>query len=234
MKSNSRIFIITLLFFSVNIANAQKSVYLNQYKTPQNSKPLIGYYQIGGYRVRGNPYYKEEFILGDIYSVAETAKNIYLRYDIYNQKVEFISSASPNQILVKEPDDLDSFLLYKNEKKIIVEDIKFLYSKTIGLKEKVYYSSLIIGTRYSLFKKYVCELVVPITNTGPDSREFETHVEYWYRNELTQVLKKINSSVAAVKKEFKGIKDLSELLKEVNMFSKTDEAMTKAFVSLNE
>lgn len=235
MKSNTRIFIVTLVCFSAFIADAQKSVYLNQNKTPKNSKPLIGYYQIGGYRVKGNPYYKEEFILGDIYSTTETAKNIYLRYDIYNQKVEFISSANPDQILVKEPGDLDSFLLYKNEKKIIVEDIKFLYANTIGATDKSYYSSLHIGTKYSLFKRYICELVVPIDNTGrPDSRLFETQVEYWYKNELTKELKKINASVAAVKKEFRDIKDLSEVLKGGNMFSKPDDAMTKAFVYLNE
>ncbi len=123
MKSISRFFAATLFCFFAFHADAQKSVYLNQYKTPQNSKPLIGYYQIGGYRVKGNPYYKEEFILGDIFSRTETAKGIYLRYDIYNQKVEFISSANPDQILVKEPGDLDSFLLYKNEKKIIQNQI---------------------------------------------------------------------------------------------------------------
>lgn len=235
MKSNTKIFIVTLVCFSTFIAEAQKSVYLNQYKTPQNSKPLIGYYQIGGYRVKGNPYYKEEFILGDIYSKTETAKNIYLRYDIYYQKVEFISSANPDQILVKEPGDLDSFLLYKNEKKIIVEDIKFLFANNIGVTDKSYYSALHTGTKYSLFKKYVSELVAPIDNTGrPDSRLFETQVEYWYKNELTKEFKKINASVAAVKKEFRDIKDLSEALKGGSMFSKPDDAMIKAFVYLNE
>lgn len=235
MKSTSRIFIVILLCMSAFIADAQKSVYLNQNKTPQNSKPLIGYYQIGGFRVKGNPYYKEDFILGDIYSKPEIAKNIYLRYDIYNQKVEFISSGNPDQILVKEPGDLDSFLLYKKENKVIVEDIKFLYAIIGGATDKSYYAILCRGSKYSLFKKYFSELAVPIDNTGrPDSRLFETQAEYWYKNEVTKEFKKIKASVAAVKTEFKDIKDLSDVLKGGNMFTKPDEAMTKAFVSLNE
>jgi hypothetical protein len=235
MKSSVRIIIVALSSFSVFISDAQKSVYLNQYKTPKNSKPLIGYYQIGGYRVKGDPYYKEEFILGDIYSSSETAKNIYLRYDLYFQKIEFISSANPDQILVKEPGDLDSFLLYKNEKKIIVEDVRFLYASAIGATDKSYYAVLFRGTKYSLYKKYFSELVPPLDNTGrADSRLFETQKEYWYKNESTNELKKINASAAALKKEFKDIKDLSEVLKAGNMFSKTDETMTKAFVYLNE
>ena len=228
-------FIITFVCFSAFAADAQQSVYLNQNKTPKNSKPLIGYYQIGGFRVKGNPYYREEFILGDIYSKTEIAKNIYLRFDIYYQNVEFISSGNPNQILVKEPGDLDSFLLYKKEKKEIVEDIKFVYATTIGATDRSYYASLCRGTKYSLYKKYFSELVVPLDPTGrADSRLFETQTEYWYKNELTKEFKKINASVAAVKKEFSDIKDLSEVLKGANMFSKTDDAMVKAFVSLNE
>jgi hypothetical protein len=230
------LFIAALLCSPVFNADAQKSVYLSQYKTPKNSLPLIGYYQIGGYRVKGNPYYKEDFILGDIYSATEIAKGIYLRYDIYNQKAEFISSSNPDEILVKEPGDLDSFLLYKNGKnKVIVEDIKFVYATTIGASGKAYYSSLFNGTKYSLFKKYVSELVVPLDPTGrPDSRVFENRVEYWYRNESTKEFKKVNASVAAVKKEFAEVKDLSEVLKGGNMFSKPDEAMIKAFTYLNE
>ena len=127
------------------------------------------------------------------------------------------------------------FVSNKNEKKIIVEDIKFLFANNIGVTDKSYYSALHTGTKYSLFKKYVSELVAPIDNTGrPDSRLFETQVEYWYKNELTKEFKKINASVAAVKKEFRDIKDLSEALKGGNMFSKPDDAMIKAFVYLNE
>jgi hypothetical protein len=235
MKSKLRVFIVTLVCFSVFMADAQKSVYLNQNKTPQNSKPLIGYYQIGGYRVKGDPYYREEFILGDFYSTPETAKNIYLRYDIYYQKLEFISSANPDQILVKEPGDLDSFLLYKKENKEIAEDIKFVYAAIIGATDKSYYASLSRGAKYSLYKKYFSELVVPIDPTGrADSRLFETQVEYWYKNESTKELKKINASASALKKEFRDVKDLSDVLKGGNMFSRPDEAMAKAFVYLNE
>jgi hypothetical protein len=214
---------------------AQQPLYLNQYKTPQNTLPITGYYQIGGYKVKGNPFYKPDFILGDFYSAAETAKSIYLRYDIYNQKVEFVSSANKDQILVKEPGDLDSFVIYKKENKVIIEDIKMVYATFIGAADKYYYCPLHKGEKYSLYKKYVSELVVPLDRTGSaESRVFETQVQYWYVDERTKAFKKVNGTVAAVKKEFKDIKDLSDVLKGGSMFKNPDEAMIKAFVYLNE
>ena len=229
------IFFFYLLFCFFNQAHAQQDVVLFQYKTPKNSLPVTGYYQIQGYRVKGNPYYKPEFILGDMYSVVETAKNIYLRFDVYYQNVEFISSANKDQILVKEPAELDSFLIYKKENKIIKEDIRFVYATIIGAPGNYYYSCVFKGEKYSVYKRYVAELVAPIDKTGrPDTREFEIQAEYWYVTESTKEFKKLNSTVAAVKKEFKDIKDLSEILKAGNMFKNVDAAMVKVFTYLNE
>ncbi len=229
-------FSIIVIACCATVTTAQQPLYLNYYKTPQNTLPLTGYYQIGGYKVKGNPYYKVDFILGNIYSVTETAKNIYLRYDVYNQKVEFISSANQDQILVKDPGDLDSFFSYKKESKEIVEDIKFVYGTIIGFKDKFYYGVLCKGSKYSLYKKLVCELVVPIDRTGQaESRVFEIQTEYWYRNELTKEFKKVTASAMAIKTEFSDKEGIAEIVKAGGSLArKPDEAMAKIFTSLNQ
>ena len=235
MRIVARCITLSLAVCILSGVTAQAPLYLNQYKTPQNTLPVTGYYQIGGYKVKGNPYFKPEFILGDFFSGPETAKNIYLRYDIYNQKVEFISSANKDQILIKEAGDLDSFVIYKKENKAIVEDIKMVYAAFIGVAGKFYYCPMHKGEKYSLYKKFVSELVVPVDRTGnAESRVFETQVQYWYMDEKLKTFKKVTATVAAVKKEFKDIRDLSEILKNGSMFKNPDNAMIRAFIYLNE
>lgn len=210
-------------------------VTLFQYKTPRNSVPVVGYYQIAGYRVKGDPYYKPEFVLGDMYSASETAKNVYLRFDVYYQNIEFISTANKDQIMVKEPGNLDSFLIYKKEDKMIKEDIRMVYAPLIGAPGKCYYGCLYKGSKYSVYKKLTAELVAPIDRTGrPDDRVFERQTEYWYVTESTKEYKKVTGTVAAVKKEFKDIKDVSEVVKAGNMFKNGDAAMIRVFAYLNE
>ncbi len=216
-------------------ATAQPSLVLFQYKTPKNSLPATGYYQIDGLRVKGDPFYKPEFILGDMYSSTEMAKNIYIRFDVYYQNVEFISTANKDQILIKAPGDLDSFLIYKKEDKMIKEDILMVYSTLIGAPGKCYYACLYKGPKYSVYKKFTAELVPPIDRTGrPDDRVFERQTEYWYVTESTKEFKKVTGTVAGVKKELKEIKDVSDVVKAGNMFKNGDAAMIKVFAYLNE
>lgn len=236
MKISTRVILSCFLAaLSLPAIAQQPSLYLNYYKTPKNTLPLTGYYQIGGYKVKGNPYYHPEFILGDFYSVQETAKNVYLRYDVYNQKIEFVSSANQDQLLVKEPSELDSFVIYKKEKKEIVTDIKMVYGSIIGAPDKSYYQQLHEGEKYSLYKKYVAELVVPIDRTGhAESRVFEIQTQYWYVDEKTKTFKQVTGTAAALKKEFKGQKDLSGVIKGGSLFKNVDEGMSKVFVALND
>ena len=234
-KRNYGIFFFYLLMFFFNQAHAQSDVVLFQYKTPKNSLPVLGYYQIEGLRVKGDPYYRPEFVLGDMYSATETAKNVYIRFDVYYQNIEFISTANKDQIMVKEAGDLDSFLIYKKEDKVIKEDIRMVYAPIIGAPGKYYYGCLYKGSKYSVYKRFTAELVTPIDRTGrPDDRVFERQTEYWYETESTKEFKKLTGTVAGVKKEFKDIKDVSEVVKAGNMFKNADAAMAKVFAYLNE
>ena len=190
---------------------------------------------IGPYKVQGNPYYVKESVLGAMFSPGEPARNVHLRYDMYNQNIEFITTANPDQPLMKEPGDIDSFTLYKNEKLGLNQDIKFVYGKLIGATDKFYFAELVKGTKYSLYRKTYSELVVPSAKIGaPEMREFEKNTEFYYLNESTGEIKKIKPNSTTVMKEFQDVKNLTVVLKNSSMSKKPEEAMIAAFNYLNE
>lgn len=55
---------------------------------------------IGPYKVQGNPYYVKESVLDAMFSPGETARNVHLRYDMYNQNIEFITKGRENLTVV--------------------------------------------------------------------------------------------------------------------------------------
>jgi len=235
MNGIKKVCLLVFLFGYNLLSNAQRNVYLNHNKLIQNTAQGGGYYLIGPYKVQGNPYFNKDTVLGAYHSKAETVLNIYLRYELFNQNVEFISSANKDQALVKEIGELDSFFLFKNEKKGIKEDLKFVYASILGVDDKVYYCVLHKGTKYSIYKRYTSELIIPLTKGSmAEMREFETQTEFWYMNEITKQLKKLTPTNGAVKKEFADVKDVSSVLKGLNMFNNPDKAMKRAFVYLNE
>lgn len=229
------LFLGTLIVIFSHTASSQRNVYVDHNKLIQNKAQGGGYYLIGIYKVQGSPYCYPDLMAGSFYSKNETALNISLRYDLYFQNLEFISSSNKNQVLVKEPGEIDSFVLYKNEKRRIKEDLHFHYATIIGASDKNYYQVLYKGVHYSLYKRFSTELIIPLAKAGMgEMREFETKIDYWYVNESSQTLKPAGNTVSAVKKEFSDTKDLSPVLKAGNMIKKPDEAMIKAFAYLNE
>ena len=230
-----RVPVLLCLLLSALLASSQRNVYNNHNKLVQNRAENGGYYLIGVFKVQGSPYYAKESVSGDMFSPDVIAATLQLRYDLYNQNVEFISSANPDQALVKEPGDLDSFILRKDEKRGVKEDMKFIYGTHIGASDKFYYAQLVKGSKFSLYQKLYCELAIPAGKMGAaEMREFERNVDYYYVIEATGVLKKLNASSNAVKKEFEDVKNLSEVLKKGSMFKKPAETMSSVFKYLNE
>ena len=230
-----RLLILFALLFSSMLARSQRNVYTDHNKLIQNKAENGGYYLIGPYKVQGNPYYVKESVQGAMYSPGETATNVQLRYDLFNQNVEFLTTSNPEQPLVKEPGDIDSFTLFKDEKHGLNQNIKFVYSKIIGANDKFYYAELVKGTKYSLYRKTYTDLVIPSVKIGaPEMREFEKHTQYFYLNESTGEIKKIKPNTTTLMKEFEDVKNLTVVLQNNNMSRKPDEAMIAAFNYLNE
>lgn len=193
------------------------------------------YVLIGPYKVKGSPYLYGPGKNGDIYSQNEKAYNIRISYNTYNQEVEFYSTSNPSQPLVKEPGDIDSFMLKKNIDEGIPADVLFVYAKHLGSSEKSYFQMVETGDKYNLLKRYKSDLGIPSANySQPDVRQFDLLVDYYYYDVSQKKIKKIKANRSSLIKEFKGVKDISSIL-DNEAFSHNPEAeMKKAFIYLNK
>jgi hypothetical protein len=193
------------------------------------------YYQISNYKVTGTPFLFGEKNNGNIYSPNETAYNIYLSYNIYDQNLDFYSTANPNTPLVKDPGTLDSFLLKRKPGTGLEKDILFVYGPTVlGSKDKAYYQVVSKGGNVNLYKRYTGELGIVGTNyIQSELRQFNVLVDYFYTDSTGKGLKKLKVNPASIKKEFASIKDLSGYIDADLLTTAREQELTKLFTELN-
>jgi hypothetical protein len=189
---------------------------------------------IGGYKVIGTPFLFSEKNPGDIFSEKETAYNLDLSYNTYNQEISFYSTANPNQPLMKKPGDLDSFTLYKNDRTGITSNLKYIYGPVIGASDKCYYQQVAAGSRFNLYKRYKTEIGFVSTNLiQSEIKQFDLSYEYFYSDSTVKGVKRLKQNVNSILKEFKPVKDLSGIIKDETFSLNPEEALKKAFEHLN-
>jgi hypothetical protein len=192
------------------------------------------YQRIDNYKVIGTSYFLGEKRRADLFAKGETAYNIYISYNTYNQEVEFYSSANPNQPLVKEAKLIDSFEIKQDLTNSVPENIKFVNGSFIGGDLNSFYRLLHAGSRFSLYKKYKSTLGIVTTNyIQSELRQFDLNSEYYYYNQQTMRLEKLKSNLGAVKKEFKTVKDVSTVASQEEFTSNPDSALKTIFAFLN-
>lgn len=213
--------IFSLAAFVVSIAAAGQSFPNGSYNfngDPANAynKYLVlhgerNFTKVGVYRVLGTYYLMGEKHPGSMYSKNETALNIRLSYNTYNQELAFISSANANKPLVKEPGTLDSFRLQKDS--LITEDMLFIYGSLIGSNEKAYFRQLTDPSQnLVLYKKYRSVLESTSNYAESDVREFEIEVSYYYYNKEKKELTRLKTGYNSLKKELGFIKNFDTVL----------------------
>jgi hypothetical protein len=183
---------------------------LNHNKLLQQTVAEGRYVIIGTYKVKGSPYLFGGNQNADLFTPTEKAYNINVSYNTYNQEVEFTSSSNPTTPLVKEPGEVDSFIIKQDAAKGMTQDIKLVYAKLLGSSEKTYFQELEKGSRFSLYKRYKSDLgYVPDNYVQPELRQFDLLVDYYYYDAEKKTLKKLKTNHAAVIKEFKSEKDVT-------------------------
>lgn len=193
-----------------------------------------GYQQIGTYKVMGTSYLFGQGNQGDLFSSEAKAWNIRLSYNTYNQQVEFTSNSNPDKPLIKEPGEVDSFIIHANAEMGINNPLKFCYASVIGAKDKFYYQEVCAGTRFKLYKRYQSELGYVSSNyIQPDLRQFDLNYDFYYADTETKTFKKIKANASNVMKEFKDIKDLSKTVTQDDFTYNPETAFCKAFAALN-
>lgn len=208
---------------------------LNHNKLIQQHTSDGMYKMIGTYKVVGSSYLFGEHNKADMFATEAKAYNIFISYNTYNQEVEFYSTGNPDKPLVKEPGDIDSFIIQQNIELGITRNLKYVYGSILGTKDKYYYQEICTGGRFNLYKRYKSDLGYVSSNyIQSELREFDLQVEYYYSDTQGKGLKKIKPNAYSVIKEFKEIKDLSAVVS-VDAFSVDPEnEFRKAFEFLNK
>ncbi len=192
------------------------------------------YKLIGTFKVVGTPYLYGEKNKGHLFSPEATAFNIFLSYNTYSQELEFCSTSNPDKPLVKEPGEVDSFVILPNIELGILTPLKFVHGKHIGSKENAYYEEIYSGDKYSIYKKYKSELGYVSTNyIQSELRQFDLGLDYYY-NSPDKQMKKLKANSSTVIKEFKNVKDLSLVINEEIFTINAEEAFRKTFEYLNK
>ncbi|HEX6193235.1 MAG TPA: hypothetical protein VFZ42_12760 [Chitinophagaceae bacterium] len=191
------------------------------------------YTMIGIYKVKGSPYLFGGKHNSDLFSQKEKAYNIDIRYNTYNQEVEFYSTAN-SVPLVKVIGEVDSFIIKQDVANGISNDIKFVYGPLIGSSEKTYFQLVEAGSRYSLYKRYKSDLGYVSENyVQPDLRQFDLLSDYFIVDNETKTVKKLKQNTASINKEFKSIKDVSAIVTSDAFAVNPEETLRKAIQSVN-
>jgi len=200
------------------------------------AKTENGVYQlVGTYKVIGTPYLYGEKNKGDMFSPEAKAYNISLSYNIYNQEVSFYSTSNPDKPLVKEPGNVDSFILHSNLSLGINRQLKFIYGTHLGSSEKVYFMEIYKGNRFSIYKRYKGDLGYVSSNyIQSELRQFDLQYEYFYSDSTKPGLKKLKTNSSNIIKEFKDIKDISPVFTFDDFTKDQEAALRKAFEYLNQ
>lgn len=207
---------------------------LNHNKLLQQQTNEGMYKTVGVYKVVGSSYLFGEHNKGDMFSTEAKAYNIFISYNTYNQEVEFYSASNPDIPLVKEPGDIDSFVIQSNIELGIITPLKFMYGSLIGSNEKAYYQELYTGKKYSVYKRYKSELGIVSTNyVQSELRQFDLNYDYYYTDNEMKSIKKLKANASNVIKEFKSNKDLSSVATNEAFSANPDAALKKSFDYLN-
>src|SRR6476620_5133095 len=130
ITSMRKYFILSLIFLGTQSqTSAQQLAYFDAaqaYNRLLIEKHSGAYQRIDNFKVIGTSYFLGEKHRADLFARGETAYNISVSYNTYNQEVEFYSSANPNQPLLKEAKLVDSFELKQDVANSVPENIKFV------------------------------------------------------------------------------------------------------------
>jgi hypothetical protein len=191
--------------------------------------------QVGNFKVKGSPFLYGQRHAGDVFSEKEKAWNIYISYNTYNQELEFYSTSNPDQPLVKEAGELDSFIIHKDVKAGIEKELKFVYGSLIGSNDKSYYQEVCGGDKIVFYKKYKSEIgIVPDNIAQPDLRQFELDYDYYYYNKNTKKLKKLKQNPEMINKEFNSVLQVGQAVSPEIYYVNQEDAICNGVRLMNE
>lgn len=231
--------ILLLLIFIVKICtiNAQASSYTDPaqvYVKLLLEKNPMEKIRVGPYSVIGTPNLFGDNLTTIIYFKKSNSVTTTASYNTYTQDLEINQNGKLGSYHI---DEIDSFYLEPHpiNKEEATAPMFFINGYHIYTESKFYYQQVYRGNRFCLYKKYYSDLGYVSTNiVQSELRQFDLKYDYYYTDTITKKLKKIKLSNASVIKEFKKIKNVSNIIGDEQIIANPEAILTKIILYLNE
>jgi len=159
------------------------------------------YVQIGKDKVYGSMHLFGEKRKADVFAKKEAAYGIEIHYNTYSQQIVFIEPSGEE--MVKEAEDVDSFILKDVFDEAGVERMLFINGSHIGQSSKEFFEVVIDGSKFSLLKHYRATIEPMATQyVDNDRKQFSIVTQHYYLNRQNGTLKKIKLQLKWLAKEF--------------------------------
>lgn len=189
--------------------------------------------------IKGSPYLNDTFEAGQYYLNDESQGNFYLRYNVYNDQIEILTDASP-QNLEREDPVYDAFLKTDNSKVILNgKTIKsYYYNDENGNTTNSYFVEVNETDKYVLLVRKRCVLTPAEKAATPNqadraarftiyddyymldkSEQYPQKIELKTRKFLNAFPKQANALKAYMKQEDINLKEEKDLVKLTNYMS---------------
>ncbi len=241
MKTKNISLLITLcILYTINISSQEEpsmSGVIRQYQSTllafQKIKRLLKEdkkdNQIDFTSIKGSPYLKEEFSLGQFYiSDSLIDKNLF-RYNIYADEIE-----------IKENDQLYGLLKIEGTK-LVLDNYTILLKEYVNqdkLKSKSYFILLTNGEKIGLYKRKRCKLTPAQKATTPNQMDraakFTTYDDYYIQKENQNILQEISIKKKNILKIMQDKKDIiNNYIDKNNIDVKNEKKLTELFTFYN-
>lgn len=230
--------IISFLFCITNTVLSQAVSYSDPaqaYNRMLIEKNAGTYEQISNYKVTGSSYLFGEKQMGSVYAKDGSASKVYLGYDTYRQQLRLYDDSNPKQLIVKDAVSTDSFAIEAIPALGVNSRLMFINGRYALSDEKSFLQVVQRGGRFSLYKKYTCNLGYVSTNyIQSDLREFNLNYDYYYTDTATREARKLKLNLNGLKKEFKSVKDISSFVTQDDITNNPEVSLILIFGELDK
>ena len=150
--------------------------------------------QVGTFKVVGTSFLYGGNLIGDVYFKNGSAKNVLITYDTYKQSLG-VNAGDDGKALMKQLEELDSFVLKAGPKTEFKTDLKFISILPLDSSKKLFLQRVVTGPRFNLYKAYTSDLGYVSTNyIQSELRQFDLNYTYYYTDNTKPGLKKLKLS----------------------------------------
>nr|WP_321244314.1 hypothetical protein [uncultured Psychroserpens sp.] len=194
-----------------------KQVIRDKLNTQERTNPVA-------YRdIKGSPYLSEKFKDGEYILNGESQGHFYLRYNVYNDQIEILVDASPENLSLAEP-SFDAFLKYDKSKVLLDGKTirSYYYNDHNDNTVNSYFIEVNKTDKLTLLLRKRCVLTpaekAATPNQADRAARFTTYDDYYIINEGEKYPKKIELNKRKLLKEFPEQADaLKQFIKNENI-----------------